>query len=552
MRHQRAGGREPPPPLLGAAGLAVAALAVLPLAYLLVRALGDGLPDLAGVLFEGRTGSLLAHTAGLTAAVTAAAVVLAVPLAWLTVRSDLPGRRVFAVLTALPLAVPSYVGGYAFVAAFGPRGLVQGWLEPFGVDRLPSLYGFWGAFLVLTFSTYPYVLLTVRAALAGLDPALEEAGRSLGRSSLATFFSVVLPQLRPSIGAGALLVALYSLHDFGAVNMLKFDSFTRAIYQQYQSAFDPARAAALGLVLVALTVAVLSVEAGARGRIGVPRARGRGQARVVLLGAWRWPATVTSGAVVALGLGLPLGIISYWLFRGGAAGESLRLTAVLAGRSLQVAAVGAAMAVLAAGPVAVLAARHPGRLARLVERGSFVGYALPGIVVALSLVFFGTRVVPALYQTRTMLVGAYVILFLPQAVGALRASLLQISPSLEEAARSLGCERRGVWWRVMLPLVRPGLVAGFGLVFLTAMKELPATLLLAPIEFTTLATQVWGATSEALFARAAAPALAIVALSALPLLLPGRVRRRLGPPGAQNPGAAPETSARPLSELRAS
>jgi iron(III) transport system permease protein len=532
------GRRRTVPPLLAAAGLGVAAVAALPLVYLVIRASEDGLPDLTGTLLEGRTATLLLHTAGLAVAVTAGAVLVAVPLAWLTARSDLPARRSFSVLTALPLAVPSYVGGYTFVAALGPRGMLQGVLEPLGVDRLPSVYGFTGAFAVLTLSTYPYILLTVRAALDGLDPALEEAGRSLGRSPQATFFSVVLPQLRPSILAGALLVALYSLHDFGAVSLLKFDSFTRAIYLQYQSSFDRARAATLGLFLVALTVVVLVGEARARGRAAVARAR-RVPAPTVPLGRWRWPAAVFCGAVVALALGLPLGVIGYWMLRGGAAGESLRLTTTLAGHSVGVSAFGAGVALVAAWPVAVLSARHPGRLAAVVERGSYLGYALPGIVVALAMVFLGARLLPGLYQTQAMLALAYVVLFLPQAVGALRSSLLQVSPSLEEAARSLGCGRRGVWSRVTLPLVRPGLSAGFGLVFLTAMKELPATLLLAPIGFTTLATQVWGSTNEALFARAAAPALAIVALSALPLLLNRPGRRRTDAPVPPEVIAAP-------------
>ena len=526
-------GRRRVPLLLAAVALGVAAAACLPLVYLAVRAGDGGLTHFLDTLAERRTRDLLARSAGLTVAVTAATVVLAVPLGWLTARTDVPGRRTFSALTALPLAVPSYVGGYTFVAALGPRGLLQGWLEPLGVDRLPSIYGFWGAFFVLTLSTYPYVLLTVRAALAGLDPALEEAGRSLGRSPRGTFFAVVLPQLRPAMASGALLVALYSLHDFGAVSLLRYDSFTRAIYQQYQSSFDRSRAATLGLVLVALTVVILAGEARSRGRLGVARAR-RARAPVVVLGRWRWPAAAGCAVAVLFALGLPLGVIGYWMLRGGARVESLSLTAELAGHSLQVAGLGAAVALVAAWPVAVLSARHPGRLASIAERGSFLGYSLPGLVVALSMVFLGARLVPALYQTKTMLALAYVILFLPQAVGALRASLLQVSPSLEEAARSLGCGRAGVWRRVTLPLVRPGVVAGFGLVFLTAMKELPATLLLAPIEFATLATQVWASTNEALFARAAAPALAIVALSALPLVLTGRLGE-----GRRDPAALP-------------
>ncbi|MGH9001004.1 MAG: ABC transporter permease [Acidimicrobiia bacterium] len=506
---------------LGLAGLAAGALAALPLVYLTIRSAGDGFDGIVDTLQDRDTRHLLFQTVKLAVAVTAGSVLIGVPLAWLTTRTDLPGRRIFAVLVALPLAVPSYVAGYTFVTAFRPTGLAQEWLAPLGVDRFPSLYGFWGATLVLIFTTYPYVLLTVRAALAGIDPALEEAARSLGRSPRATFTSVVLPQLRPAMVAGALLVALYTLHDFGAVNLLRYDSFTRAIYQQYQATFDRGQGATLGLFLVVLTLVVLAGETRARGRSGVARAAAARPA-VIRLGRWRWPAACACGLVVTVALAVPVGIIAYWLFRGVAEGEPLSAVFTWGARSLEIAALAGAGALVVAWPVALLSARHPGRLARLVDRASFMGFALPGLVVALSLVFLGIRVVPGLYQTRTMLVAAYVILFLPQAVGALRASLLQISPSLEEAAQGLGCRRRAVWWRVTLPLVRPGALAGFGLVFLTAMKELPAALLLSPIEFDTLAKAVWSATNDALFAQAAAPALAIVALSSLPLLFEGR------------------------------
>jgi iron(III) transport system permease protein len=469
----------------------------------------------------GRTVELLARTAGLAVSVTAASVALAVPLAWLTVRCDLPGRRAWVVLTALPLAIPTYVGGYAFIAALGPQGMVQGWLAPLGIESLPSIYGFWGAWLALTLFSYPYVLLTVRAALRRLDPSLEEASRTLGRSRRATFWRVVVPQLRPAITAGALLVALYTLSDFGAVSLLRFDSFTRAIFVQYRASLDRSAAATLGLVLIVLTVVVLAAEARSRGRGQYHRLHGGGTrpAGVVALGRWRWPATAGCAALVALALAMPLGVIGYWLGRGLAAGEPLRLTSTLMGHSLVASALGAVVSVVAAWPVAVLAARHPGRFSRLVERASYTGYALPGVVVALSLVFFGARVVPAVYQTRTLLVFAYVVLFLPQAVGALRASLLQVSPSLEEASRLLGRSRLATTREVVLPLVRPGILAGGALVFLTCMKELPATLLLAPTGYETLATQVWNATSEAFFGRAAAPALALVLLSALPMAL---------------------------------
>jgi len=497
-----------------------------------VRSWGLGASGVWNTVADARTVGLLVRTSLLALAVTASAVVIAVPLAWLTTRTDLPGRRAWTVLTALPLVIPSYIGGYVFVAALGPRGIVQGWLEPLGVQRLPSIYGFGGAWLVLTLFTYPYVLLIVRAAIRGLDPTLEEASYSLGRGRRETLRRVVLPQLRPAIVAGSLLVALYTLHDFGAVSLLRFDSFTRAIYLNYQASFDRSRAAMLGVMLVALTLIVLVLEARARGRAAFYRRHpgGRRPPPQMSLGRWRGPALAACGAITGMALLLPVGIVVYWLVRAAGEGEPLRVAFAAAWNSVRVAGLGALIALVAAWPVAVLGVRFPGRGARTLERASYVGYALPGIVVALSLVFFGARYVPALYQTTAMLAFAYAVLFLPQAGGALRASLLQVDPHLEEAAQSLGSSRRRTALRIVLPLVRPGALAGLALVFLTAMKELPATLLLSPTGFSSLATEVWSATNAASFGRAALPALLLIVLASGPLaalLLSGSGERRL-------------------------
>jgi iron(III) transport system permease protein len=520
LPQSRPGRRRLPVTLTLAAG-AVAAVVLLPAAYLVVRGSEAGVGGMVDIATSSSALGLLSRSTLLAACVTASALAIGVPLAWLTTRTDLPGRRAWLVLTSLPLAIPSFIGGFAFVSALGPRGLVQGWLEPLGVDRLPSIYGFPGAWLVLTLFTYPYVLLAVRAAVQGLDPAMEEASRALGHGTRATLWRVVLPQLRPAMTSGGLLVALYALSDFGAVSLLRFDSFTRAIFFQYRASFDRTPAAVLSLMLLVLTVAVISGEIRMRGRAAYHRGHGGTPrpAPVTALGWWRWPAVVACGVLVAVALVLPMGVVGYWLVRGLTAGETLTLTWQAARHSLEASFLGALASVVAAWPVAALSVRHGGVVSRLFERVSYVGYALPGIVVALSLVFFGARFAPSLYQTRTMLVSAYVVLFLPIAVGAIRASLLQVSPSLEEASRALGHGPVVTWWRVVLPLVRPGLLAGFALSFLTAMKELPATLLLAPTGYATLATEVWGAAGAVFFARAAAPALALVLLSSLPLAL---------------------------------
>lgn len=508
-----------PMPIVSGAGVVVAALALLPLGYLLVRSNELGWDRVAEIAFSARAQGLLWRTLSLAVSVTATSVAIAVPIAWLTVRTDLPLRRFWVVVTALPLAIPTYVGGFAFIGALGPRGILQGWLEPLGVETLPSIYGFRGAWLVLTLFTYPYVLLTVRSAMRRLDPSLEEASRILGHGRWSTFRRVVLPQLRPSIVAGSLLVALYTLSDFGAVSMLRFDSFTRAIFVQYRASLDRSTAAVLGLVLVAVTLLVLSGESAARRTGSYHRLHGGGArvAPVAPLGRWRWPAFAALTALVAIALVVPLGVIVTWLIRGIDAGEPLRLTTTLIGNSLRASALGAVAAVLAAWPVAVLSVRRGGWLGRVVEGACWAGHSLPGVVVALSLVFFGARVAPGIYQTHWILTLAYVVLFLPQALGAMRSSLLQISPRLEEASRLLGRGSLQTLVQIVAPLARPGVLAGGALVFLTCMKELPATLLLAPTGYPTLATQVWSATSEAFFARAAAPALALVLLSSLPM-----------------------------------
>lgn len=506
-------------PVVSVAGLAVAVLVLLPLGYLVVRASELGGDRIIELVVSERVRGLLWRTGLLAVTVTVSSVAIAVPLAWLTVRTDLPLRRLWVVATALPLAIPTYVGGFAFIGALGPRGILHGWLEPFGVTSLPSIYGFPGAWLVLTLFTYPYVLLTVRAAVRRLDPSLEEASRTLGHGSWATFRRVVLPQLRPSITAGSLLVALYTLSDFGAVSMLRFDSFTRAIFVQYRASLDRSTAAVLGLVLVAVTLAVLSGEAAARRSTSYHRLHSGGArpAAITPLGRWRWPVVALLSALVLVALVLPLAVIGTWLLRGIDAGEPLRLTTTLIGNSLRASALGAVAAVVAAWPVAVLSVRRGGWLGRLVEGACWAGHSLPGVVVALSLVFFGARIAPGIYQTHWLLTLAYVVLFLPQALGAMRTSLLQITPRLEEASRLLGHGSTATLWRIVVPLARPGILAGAALVFLTCMKELPATLLLAPTGYPTLATQVWSATSEAFFARAAAPALALVLLSSLPM-----------------------------------
>ena len=422
------------------AGIVIAAAAALPVAYLAIT-VADSLGEAVDTVWRDRTLELVLRSVALAAAVTAGSIALALPLAWLTGRTDLPGRRVWTVLTLLPLVIPSYIGAYLVVSALGPRGLLQDALEgPLGVDRLPSIYGFPGALLTLVLFTYPLALLTIRAAMRRLDPQLEEAARGMGRSGFGVYREVILPQLAPAIGAASLLVSLYVLHDFGAVSILRFDSFTRVIYTSYGSGSRES-AAALATLLVGVMLVILWVEGRTRRRTGAYHRSVPGTARpapTMALGRWKWPSLAFCGAVVGVALVLPVAVLVYWSLKSVAGSPDWSAIGAGAGNSLFAAGLAAAAAALCAIPVALLSARFPGRLSSVVERSSYAGYALPGIVVALALVFFGTRVAPALYQSLAMLVFAWVVLFLPQAIGATRASLLQVSPRVEEAARSMG------------------------------------------------------------------------------------------------------------------
>ncbi|MCI0820239.1 MAG: iron ABC transporter permease, partial [Chloroflexi bacterium] len=322
------------PPLVGVLAAGVGAAMLLPLVYLVIRASEHG--TVFETLTRASTIETLIRTCLLAAAVTAAAILISLPAAWLTTRTDLPFRGVWSVLFSLPLVFPSYVGAFVLVAALGPRGIVQNWLEPLGVDRLPEIYGFWGAWLAITLFTFPYVLIPLRAAMKGLDQSMDDAARSLGASSFGTFFRVTLPQLRPALAAGGLLVALYTLSDFGAVSILRFDSLTRVIFIQYKSAFDRSEAASLALLLAAVALAAVWIESMTRGKARYHSEAVRRTPKIVRLGGWRWPALVFCVSLVMISLVLPASVLVYWLVRGLDAGQSVSFIGSAAVNSVQV------------------------------------------------------------------------------------------------------------------------------------------------------------------------------------------------------------------------
>lgn len=470
--------------------------------YLVVRATEAGWDPIEATLGRPRTGALIGRSLGLAASVTLASLVIGIGGAWLVSRTDVPGRRVWRVALGLPLALPSYVSAWAWLAFDG------------------DLAGRTGAFLVLTSVSYPYVYLPVLAALRRSDPALEEVARSLGRRPVTVFFTVTLRQVRIAATGGALLVGLYALSDFGAVSIMRYESLTHVIYRSYRASFDRTPAAVLGCVLVVLTIAIVLLESRTRGvtreakvGAGAPRA-----ARPASLGAWRWPAFGAVAGALVVSIGVPMWSLAHWLERGTSSADWSEVADATM-TTLGLAALAAAATVALALPVGIMSARYAGPLSGSVTAAAYAGHALPGIVVALSLVFFGIRFAEPVYQRTPMLVFAYVVLFLSLAIGAVHASVAQAPPVLDDVARSLGRTNLGVWRDVTLRLAAPGIGAGATLVFLTVMKELPATLLLRPIGMDTLATRLWSLTDAASYAAAAPYAAVIVVVAALPTAL---------------------------------
>ncbi|WP_042336958.1 ABC transporter permease [Paraburkholderia ferrariae] len=490
------------PRALVAAALLGPLLVLLPLALTFWRALSFGFADAADLIFRPLVGELLVNTLSITVSATLASAVLGTAVAWFVERTDLPGRRAFALLAAAPLAMPAFITSYAWVSL--------------SLD----LQDFLGAFIVITTAYFPLVYLPVAAALRGLDPALEESARALGCNRWATFFRVVLPQLRPALLGAMLLVALGVLAEFGAFQLLRFRTFTTEIYAEYRTSFDGGGTSLLACVLIVLCLAVLALEFRVRGRARYERVD-RGTRRAVTrhaLGRWRWPVAAAFTALNIATLGVPLGMIGYWLTQPGAeaitpADVSPELLLSTTFASLHLGLVAAVFTTVLALPLAWLLARYPGRLATFLERTTFVAQGVPSIVIALAIVSLAVHVLTPLYQSTTLLIVVYGILFLPFALVSVRAALLQAQQRLEDTARSLGLGWLETLRRVVLPLAGPGLGAAASMVFISVVTELNATLLLSPIGTRTLATQVWIDTSTLAFAAAAPYAALLTALS---------------------------------------
>jgi iron(III) transport system permease protein len=478
--------------------VAVAALGLVPIAFVLGVAADAGWPAVHALVFRPRVGVLLVNTMSLVAIAVPVCIAIGLGLAWLTERTRLPGRRLWVLLSVAPLAVPAFVQSYAWVSLF------------------PSIHGLFGGVLVSVLAYFPFLYLPVAAALRRLDPGLEDAAASLGVKPLGRFRRVVLPQLRLAILGGALLVELHLLAEYGLYAMIRFDTFTTAIFDQFQSSFSGPAANMLGGVLLVCCLAFLAFDAVARGPLRYARI-GQGTARAPRPHALR-PVMAAfclalPAAMALLSLGVPAWTLGRWLVYGGVpVWQDPALGAALL-QTIGYAALGAAVTTIAAVPTAWLSVRAGNRTVRALEACNYVSSALPGIVIALALVSITVRVALPLYQTVFTVIVAYALMFLPRALVGLRASIAQVPPDLENVAASLGRSPVRVLWSVTVRLAAPGAAAGAALVFVGIANELTATLLLAPNGTRTLATGFWALSSEIDYAAAAPYAVAMVVLS---------------------------------------
>lgn len=481
-----------------------AIITVVPLWYLAVQSFSAGTQSVVDELLQARTLSLVLRSLTLTLSVTLASIVLGVFAAWVVAIAHIRGRVALTIVFSLPLAIPSYLAGFAWIS----------WL--------PGLAGFWGAFIVLSLACYPYVMLPVMAAMSRLDPVHEDVARAMGRTPLAIMWEVVLPQLRRPIASGGLLVALYALSDFGAVAVMRHEVFTWVIYGAYRAGFNPTRAATLSLVLIVAALALTYVEFVVRGRHDISRAGSAARLRKTRLSLPMQFGTLIGIVMLVLpAVGVPIISVITWMQRETTRVVEWSSVWQATSQSLVNGSVTAIATLLLSFPVAWATVRIRTRFARIPEFITYITHSLPGIVVAISVVYVGIRAARPLYQEFPMLIFGQVIIFIPVMVASIRSALEKAPPALEDVSRSLGVTNMATLFRVTLPIALPGVLAGTALTMLAAVKELPVTLLLRPTGMDTLSTRIWDYSAVSDYAAMGPYALAILVLAALPTALLG-------------------------------
>ena len=490
--------------VLNLAVWAVATLALIPIVYLFIRASQKPLGEITALLIRPKTLEVLATTSALVMCVVFTTVVMGVLMASGLHFVQLPFRQLLIIPAVLPLAIPSYVFTYTWVAL------------------IPEFSGFLAAAFILSITTLPYVILATLAGLRRVDGSQIEVARSLGLTPAQTFRRVVFPQVKGHVSAGALLAALYTISDFGAVSLLNVETLTVTIQNMYRASYDRSAAAVISFVLIAFsTIVVLADEKIKRQtpETAVVKVYSTKYSLINSPGL-RFAVIATVGLYALNAVLIPFYVlISRFLSNQVAINWGDLLAASIS--TISVAALGAVIALVLSAPLGILLSRTSTPFGRTAQRIITIGHGLPGVVVGLAMVSIGSKL-GALYQTTFLLAFAYALLFLAKSVASMNSSLSRVPSSVKDVASTLGMNQWLVLKKVVAPIAAPGIGLGTILVFLTAMKELPATLMLRPTGFETLATQIWSAASINRFNEAAPYALILVLIAALPTFLISR------------------------------
>ncbi|RJX76366.1 iron ABC transporter permease [Pseudomonas sp. LS-2] len=524
---------------------AIAALVLLPLSVLLFswQTIDH---EIWSHLLETQMPRLLGNTLTLVVGVGVGVTILGVSLAWLTALCEFPGRRWLDWALMLPFAIPAYVLAFVFVGLLDFAGPLQTLMrEWFGTGiRFPRVRSTGGVIIVLVLVFYPYVYLLARTAFLAQGKGLMEAARILGQSPWQAFWRVALPMARPAVGAGVALALMETLADFGAVSVFNFDTFTTAIYKTWYGFFSLSSAAQLASLLLLAVMLLLYGEHRARGASRASNERPRVKALYHLQGIKAFAATSWCGLVFACAFVVPLLQLIVWVWQRGRFDLDERYTGLIL-HTLYLGGI-AALVTVSVAMILVFARRlAPTRAIRSGVSLANIGYALPGSVLAVSIMlafsyldrelvvplssWLGGAGRPLLLGSLAALILAYLVRFIAVAYGPLENSLSRIRPSLPEAARSLGVSGPRLFFRIYLPLLIPGTLSAALLVFVDVLKEMPATLLMRPFGWDTLAVRIFEMTSEGEWARAALPALTLVMVGLLPVI--GLIRRSARPIG---------------------
>lgn len=511
------------PLALRATGVAIACLFAFPGIYLVWRNISTD-ADPLGLLGSSRTLEPLWRTLKLAVTVSASAGLIGTTLAWVTVRTDVPLRRFWRTLLPLPLVFPTFIGAAAFIRTLNPGGLANDAFAAIGINDPVELRGFFGAWFVLTLFTYPYVYLPVSARLQRLPGSLEESARVLGDTATQAFRRIVMPQIASSIAAGTLLVFLYTISDFGAVQLMRYDTLTRAIETNYLA--QPAVAFALSLMLLLLAIVVVGGERMLGRRTATSVTARSARPVTYALGRWRAPTTALVALLAALSIGAPLVALIDWasdgLLRASRNGRPLTIdrekVAEAAINTLESSVFAAIVAVAAVVPIAFLVGRYRSRTGAASHAIVIATFALPGILIALALRFWTLRSGFAgelLLDSKALLIFAYVVRFGSLAMGITLVAVQAVPDRFHDVGATLGADRLRRLRTIDLPLMTPGLLAAAGLVLLSTMKELPISLIIAPLGYPTLTTRIFASFEDAFVAEAGIMAVVLVAMSAV-------------------------------------